>query len=237
MKSFKDMLSETVDKIKSEDEQNFADKHVVDKKEHPVAKEDQFTSKAKKAKRVADRNEGEDEEVYEEARQIECPDCGEMYAKGDEHECDEMGEAYVTASYKKKKKPMSEEEMTAAQEKKREEIVKSMKKNMKGFKDRYGDNAEKVMYATATKQAMKEEAELSEGVIDDLRKIVKTKSRGQVKFADGNKLPVDMFTASAMVQVHDALKSGNQKKFADAINKNETMFMKMMDFAMSAGKR
>ena len=49
------------------------------------------------------------------------------------------------------------EEMTDAQMKKREEIVKSMKKDKAGFKDRYGDRAETVMYATATKQAMKEE--------------------------------------------------------------------------------
>ena len=49
--------------------------------------------------------------------------------------------------------------MTDAQMKKREEIVKSMKKDKAGFKDRYGDRAETVMYATATKMAMKEEAE------------------------------------------------------------------------------
>ena len=30
---------------------------------------------------------------------------------------------------------------------------------MQGFKDRYGDDAKSVMYATATKQAMKEEIE------------------------------------------------------------------------------
>jgi len=133
---------------------------------------------------------------------------------------------------------MSEEEMTDAQMKKREEIVKGMKKNIKGMKDRYGDNAEKVMYATATKQAMKEETEeLGEGVIDDLRKIVKTKSAKDVKFKDGQKLKVDMTTASAMVQVHDKLKSSNAKKFADSINKNENMFMKMLDFAFSGGKK
>ena len=51
------------------------------------------------------------------------------------------------------------EEMSDDQMKKREEIVKSMKKDKAGFKDRYGDRAETVMYATATKMAMKEEAE------------------------------------------------------------------------------
>jgi hypothetical protein len=46
-----------------------------------------------------------------------------------------------------------------------------------------------------------------------------------------------MFTASALVQVHDALNGSNQKKFADAIGKNENMFMKMVDFAFSKAKK
>jgi hypothetical protein len=46
---------------------------------------------------------------------------------------------------------LSEPEM-----KKREEVVKSMKKGMQGFKDRYGDKAKSVMYATATKIAKKD---------------------------------------------------------------------------------
>ena len=39
---------------------------------------------------------------------------------------------------------------------KKEEIVKGMKKGLAGFKERYGKDAKSVMYATATKQAMKD---------------------------------------------------------------------------------
>ena len=53
---------------------------------------------------------------------------------------------------------LGEEEMTDAQMKKREKIVMSMKKGMAGFKQRYGKNWKNVMYATATKQAMKEDS-------------------------------------------------------------------------------
>ena len=70
MKSFKEMLAETVDKPKSPDEQNFLDKHIVDKRDHPVAPDDQFSGEIKgkkKKKREADREEGQDKEVYEEA--------------------------------------------------------------------------------------------------------------------------------------------------------------------------
>jgi len=57
-------------------------------------------------------------------------------------------------------KMVNEKEMTPAQEKKREEIVLSMKKEMPRFKKKYGDRAKDVMYATATKMAMKEGFEL-----------------------------------------------------------------------------
>ena len=51
---------------------------------------------------------------------------------------------------------MEEAKMTDAQMDKREKIVMAMKPKMQGFKDRYGDDAKSVMYATATKQAMKD---------------------------------------------------------------------------------
>jgi len=54
---------------------------------------------------------------------------------------------------------VSEAEMTDAQKAKREEIVKELKKKMNEFKDRYGDRATDVMYATATKMAMKDDSE------------------------------------------------------------------------------
>jgi hypothetical protein len=51
---------------------------------------------------------------------------------------------------------IEERHMTDGEMDKREKIVKSMKKGMAGFKDRYGDRAKNVMYATANKQAMKD---------------------------------------------------------------------------------
>jgi len=53
-------------------------------------------------------------------------------------------------------KTINEKKMTSTQKEKREKIVKSMKKGMKGLKQRYGKRAKEVMYATATKKAMKE---------------------------------------------------------------------------------
>ena len=51
---------------------------------------------------------------------------------------------------------IEEDNMNSAEMEKREKIVKGMKKGMAGFKERYGSRANDVMYATATKQAMKD---------------------------------------------------------------------------------
>jgi hypothetical protein len=51
---------------------------------------------------------------------------------------------------------LEERQMTDDEMEKKEDIVKGMKKSMKGFKERYGERAKEVMYATATKQAMKD---------------------------------------------------------------------------------
>ena len=48
---------------------------------------------------------------------------------------------------------LEERQMTDAEMKKKEEIVKSMKKGIAGFKERYGERAKNVMYATAAKIA------------------------------------------------------------------------------------
>ena len=48
---------------------------------------------------------------------------------------------------------LEERSLTEPEAKKKEEIVKSMKKKMSGFKERYGERAKSVMYATATRIA------------------------------------------------------------------------------------
>ena len=48
---------------------------------------------------------------------------------------------------------LDERHLTTGEKSEVEKNVKGMKKNLQGFKDRYGDRAKQVMYATATKQA------------------------------------------------------------------------------------
>lgn len=51
---------------------------------------------------------------------------------------------------------IKERTLDTGEMKKREDYVKGMKKNLKGFKSRYGKDAKAVMYATATKMAKEE---------------------------------------------------------------------------------
>jgi hypothetical protein len=57
---------------------------------------------------------------------------------------------------------IDEKTLTSAETSKKEQIVKSMKKNLPGFRARYGDRAKEVMYATATKQAKKVAEEVTD---------------------------------------------------------------------------
>lgn len=142
---------------------------------------------------------------------------------------------------------VSESEMTDAQKEKREVIIKELKKKMSEFKDRYGDKATDVMYATATKMAMKDDSEdedeedldegyYKEGVLQDLEMIVKKKSVGDVKFSDGKKQKVDLTTASMIVSMVKQLNSANQKKVLNMLDNSKT-FKDVAKFAFSAGKQ
>jgi len=60
-------------------------------------------------------------------------------------------------------KGIAERKLTKGEDDKKEDIVKGMKKSFKGFRDRYGDDAKSVMYATATKLAKEEVKEEKKG--------------------------------------------------------------------------
>jgi hypothetical protein len=89
-----------------------------------------------------------------------------------------------------------------------------------------------------------EEVELDEkgvaypSTIDNLRMIVKDKQHQTFMFKSG-KAMVDLFTASAMVQVYDAMKKPEMKKKFEDMIKDKAGFLKTQAFAMkmlSGGK-
>ena len=89
-------------------------------------------------------------------------------------------------------------------------------------------------------QIVFEDVELAEkgtaypATIDTLKMIVKDKQHQTVMFDKGQAI-VDLFSASAMVQVYDALKPATKKKFETMIKSKEG-FMKSQAFAMKMAK-
>jgi len=71
----------------------------------------------------------------------------------------------------KKDMVMSEDTMTDAQKSRREKYVMSMKDKTPQFKEKYGKRWKEVMYATATKMAMKEEETIDEKLDRNVRTI------------------------------------------------------------------
>ena len=162
-------------------------KKAVKEESHPDEKEDKALVK-KMVKPSALKKEEDKETRLSKHSMTEEGDCvTEPQAKKIAHK--EVG---------KHEKEMHKEErhMTSAEKEKREKIVKSMKKGIAGFKDRYGDRAKNVMYATATKQAMKHEdlggiSTMSEedGVRIDPGENMKTKTIDTLKGRE--KVPAD----------------------------------------------
>lgn len=64
---------------------------------------------------------------------------------------------------------LEERSLSKSETKDKEKYVKGMKKSEKGFKDRYGDSAKEVMYATATKMAKNGEKKCGGSEEDDDR--------------------------------------------------------------------
>ena len=77
---------------------------------------------------------------------------------------------------------------------------------------------------------------LEENNMNVLKDIVLKKSAKPVKFKDGS-MKVDLFTASAITKVYDAIKQqSNKEKFDRMLNGSKAQFMKIADFAMSQVK-
>ena len=82
-----------------------------------------------------------------------------------------------------------------------------------------------------------DEDELDEDVFSDLEDIVKTKSIKKVKFANGKTIKVDLFTASAFVNMFKKVSKQNAERGKAHIEKSPENFMKMMDLAFGGGKK
>ena len=101
-------------------------------------------------------------------------------------------------------------------------------KGRKAAKALYKEN-EVTHFGDVLRQAIEEAKKVN--AIDTINKIVKTKTMGKLH---GQR--VDLFTASAIQQVYNALNKKNQEKMEKVISKNRQGLAKMADFSMSMMK-
>ena len=80
------------------------------------------------------------------------------------------------------------------------------------------------------------ESFLVEDNVDVLRSIVKNKQNKSVKFQDGKKAKVDLFTASALIQVIDKVNSDNKAKLTKMINGSLKTFLQAQSAVMKMVK-
>jgi len=77
---------------------------------------------------------------------------------------------------------------------------------------------------------------LAENNLKILQNIVKKKQNAKMKFKDNKRATVDLFTASAIMKVYDAVKPDNKKKMEKLINGTLPEFLKLQSFAMKQVK-
>jgi hypothetical protein len=82
------------------------------------------------------------------------------------------------------------------------------------------------------KMDAKEEVEIEEEVLSDLKRIVEKKQVMNVKFANGKTEQVDMNTAKAILELHGKVNEESRSKIERMVNSSPTNFMKVVDLAM-----
>jgi hypothetical protein len=183
----------------------------------------------------------------EEEIEEHCGVCGEQGIEED-HDCEEV---HPDQSHKKWEKEQKEEVEVAesfelqatmalddagVKSKWKKGKLYVAKRDIKKAEKALGKSFKK-MKKGAEPDLYYEEVELDEkgtaypATVDTLRKIVKDKQHQTVMFKSG-KAMVDLFTASAMVQVYDALKKPEMKKHFEKMIADKAGFMKTQAFAM-----
>ena len=150
-------------------------------------------------------------------------------AKKEEYEDDKVK---ITA-HPDAKKAAAKLKITKAGEKalkKGDQKLSITKKGISALKK--GDRKEDYVshFGDVLRQAIEEAKKVN--AIDTINKIVKTKTMGKLH---GQK--VDLFTASAIQQVYNALNKKNQEKMVSVMSKDVHGLLKMADFSMKQMKR
>ena len=117
------------------------------------------------------------------------------------------------------------------------DVVKMLHKEVPATKQ-LSENKERsfTKYVMETTDDFGVEYLLAENNLKILQNIVKKKQNAKMKFKDNKRATVDLFTASAIMKVYDAVKPDNKKKMEKLINGTLPEFLKLQAFAMKQVK-
>ena len=126
----------------------------------------------------------------------------------------------------------------AAMKKKKKNLYDGRRKEAKAFFKRMSElkaKRESKLAKKVQENTLEQVSYFAEDNVDVLKKIVKDKQNQNIRFKDGS-MKVDLYTASAISQVYDAVNSSNKKKMDKLINGKKADFMKIANFALSKVK-
>ncbi len=136
------------------------------------------------------------------------------------------------------KKNLTERELTKRELEKREDVINALKTNRKSFVSRYGKDAEKVMYAIATKRAKNETENMQK---DKIKEMVKS---ALMKPMEGKKTDMDgdgdidskdyLLKRDAAIKKAMAVKEETNPM--DVVAMDVPLLIRMMEFAREDAK-
>ena len=134
------------------------------------------------------------------------------------------------AMMRKKKKKKLLDARTKEYKQHQARLEASRKKRMEQKKSKFVEKVKESL------NDFNRESFLTEDNLKVLRSIVQNKQNKPVKMKDGS-MKVDLFTASAITKVYDAIQQkSNKEKFDRMLNGTKAQFMRIADFAFKSVK-
>ena len=131
---------------------------------------------------------------------------------------------------KKKKKKSLLDARTKSYKEHKAKLEAARQKRLESKKSKFIDKVKESI------NDFERESFITEDNVDVLRSIVKNKQNKSVKFQDGKKAKVDLFTASALTQVLDKVNPDNKAKLTKMINGTLKSFLQAQSAVMKLAK-